>query len=529
MVQDSHRASPTPVQRPTNGALGGVLNTLSGAVSGILNGLDGGALDDGTIDARKYYCPNGTPYFRTPNGQLRRLTPPFDNGPYDSICGNPPPPVPGPPSVPGGQCSVNYTVKGFIRNPDGVQSEWEKNTVPGPVLGVRVSQINEFGLRTIALYAGPNNGGIGSLISYGIAQGATYGITETIREDGQPDICGDGPPGPPGTPVPGAPGSPGGQGAPGTPGAPGRTGPRGRNGAPGKDGKCDPSACTTQPGPKGDTGLQGPPGADGRDGADGADGKDGKDGLSIVGPQGAPGPCPVITGSITVSDGEPALTVVKTGDCNYELQLKINDMAVEDASVKVFKGCEFDPNFEMKTVKVLKGTIATAVAYFEAQYQIATEVCNKNCIPVAPSEQFDELPVPKQLIITFGTQYPRTSGPLWHINIPNPKEGLSWCADFEELTWTKGNVAGRIYWEQSKVWSGGWCSTEAEANRFLNAIKLLSTSSIRGGNRITKSGSPKRSSTVRTVRAVSAAIVQQKANGELEVIACYKPPREGCE
>jgi hypothetical protein len=260
----------------------------------------------------------------------------------------------------------------------------------------------------------------------------------------------------------------------------------------------------------------------------GDDGKDGKDGQSIVGPRGLPGPCPSITGSITVSDGPPALNIVKSGDCDYKFEFTLDDMAVEDVSVKVFTECGADPDFEMKTVQAPKGTKSQTEAWFNAQYEAHKDICNKACIPVNPAEQFDELPVPKQLVITFGTQYPTTAGSLWHINIPNPKDNLSWCEHFEQLTWTKGNVGARIYWETSKVWSGGWCSTEAEAQRFLNSIKLLSTSSVRGGNRITKQGSPKRSSTVKTVRAVSAAIVQQKANGELEVIACYKPPREGC-
>ncbi|MEG4529880.1 hypothetical protein [Microcoleus sp. D2_18a_D3] len=156
-----------------------------------------------------------------------------------------------------------------------------------------------------------------------------------------------------------------------------------------------------------------------------------------------------------------------------------------------------------------------------------TKVCETPiCVPVQPGDEFAEFDVPRQLVITWGENYPTQKGSLWHTQIPNPREDLEWCQDFENLSYIKGNIYGRLLWGNSKIKSGMRCVGEDEADRILDLIALLSTST--GKKRFTKGGGVKLDPAVRPVRCVRAAIAQLNAEGVAEVVQCFVPPPGGC-
>ena len=148
------------------------------------------------------------------------------------------------------------------------------------------------------------------------------------------------------------------------------------------------------------------------------------------------------------------------------------------------------------------------------------------CIPVQPGDEFAEFDVPRQLVLSWGENYPTQTGSLWHTQIPNPREDLEWCRDFDGLIYTKGNIYGRWLWGNSKIKSGMRCESEDEANRILDLIGPLSTSE--GRKRITKGGGVKLNPAVRPVRCVRAAIAQLNSEGIAEVVQCFVPPEGGC-
>lgn len=148
------------------------------------------------------------------------------------------------------------------------------------------------------------------------------------------------------------------------------------------------------------------------------------------------------------------------------------------------------------------------------------------CVPVQPGDEFAEFDVPRQLVLTWGENYPTQKGSLWHTQIPNPREDLQWCQNFENLSYTKGNIYGRLLWGNSKIKSGMRCSDEDEADRILDLIAPLSTST--GKKRFTKGGGVKLDPAVRPVRCVRAAIAQLNAEGVAEVVQCFVPPPGGC-
>jgi hypothetical protein len=161
----------------------------------------------------------------------------------------------------------------------------------------------------------------------------------------------------------------------------------------------------------------------------------------------------------------------------------------------------------------------TKLTYAEACKTVA-------CVPVQPADEFAEFDVPRQLVLTWGEQYPSQKGSLWHTQIPNPREDLDWCRDFDNLQFTKGNVYGRWLWGNSKIKSGMRCVDEDEAERILDLIALLSVSE--GKMRITKGGGVKLNPAVRTVRCVRAAIAQLDAEGLAVMVKCFVPPIGGC-
>ncbi|MEG5045974.1 hypothetical protein [Microcoleus sp. B4-C1] len=148
------------------------------------------------------------------------------------------------------------------------------------------------------------------------------------------------------------------------------------------------------------------------------------------------------------------------------------------------------------------------------------------CVPVQPGDEFAEFDVPRQLVLTWGENYPTQTGSLWHTQIPNPREDLEWCRDFENLSYIKGNIYGRLLWGNSKIKSGMRCVDEDEADRILDLIALLSTAT--GKKRFTKGGGVKLDPAVRSVRCVRAAIAQLNAEGLAEVVQCFVPPIGGC-
>ncbi len=164
-------------------------------------------------------------------------------------------------------------------------------------------------------------------------------------------------------------------------------------------------------------------------------------------------------------------------------------------------------------------TELTKLTYAEACKTVA-------CVPVQPGDEFAELDVPRQLVLTWGENYPKQTGSLWHTQIPNPREDLEWCRDFDNLIYTKGNVYGRLLWGASKIKSGVRAETEDEAERILDLIDALSVSE--GKLRITKGGAVKLNPAVRSVRCVRAAIAELGPDGVPATVKCFVPPIGGC-
>jgi len=160
--------------------------------------------------------------------------------------------------------------------------------------------------------------------------------------------------------------------------------------------------------------------------------------------------------------------------------------------------------------------------------------CDTNAIPLMPDARFEQFTVTRQLVITWGTEYPTQKGSLWHSYVPNPIIGLDWCKDFESLSVTKGKIFGRLFWEDSKVHTGIYCVNEDEARRIITVLAAFSNATPElneEGNlnpRISKGGKIKRKPAIRTLRAVRAAIVEIGADGEPESVICFTPPPGGC-
>lgn len=155
-----------------------------------------------------------------------------------------------------------------------------------------------------------------------------------------------------------------------------------------------------------------------------------------------------------------------------------------------------------------------------------------NCVVLLPSERDDALEVETQLVIQFGENYPKTTGSAWRIHIPNPIDGLSWNQHFENLQRTvvsrdsEIRVCGRISWENSKVWSGGYFASEEEASQFLDILASLSKNRVTNKRVSTNTNPSGRSliSSTRTVRAVRAIVAIMGENRKIEEITCYSPP-----
>jgi hypothetical protein len=192
-----------------------------------------------------------------------------------------------------------------------------------------------------------------------------------------------------------------------------------------------------------------------------------------------------------------------------------------------FLDCEGGTQILLYSGEGIIGLSTQVQALTELTKLTYAEACKTvTCVPVQPADEFAEFDVPRQLVLTWGEEYPTQKGSLWHTQIPNPREDLDWCRDFDNLIFTKGNIYGRLLWGNSKIKSGMRCVDEDEAERILDLIAPLSTSE--GKMRITKGGGVKLDPAVRSVRCVRAAIAQLDGEGLAVMVKCFVPPIGGC-
>ena len=192
-----------------------------------------------------------------------------------------------------------------------------------------------------------------------------------------------------------------------------------------------------------------------------------------------------------------------------------------------FLDCEGGTQILLYSGEGIIGLSTQVQALTELTKLTYAEACKTvTCVPVQPADEFAEFDVPRQIVLTWGEEYPTQKGSLWHTQIPNPREDLDWCRDFDNLIFTKGNIYGRLLWGNSKIKSGMRCVDEDEAERILDLIAPLSVSE--GKMRITKGGGVKLDPAVRSVRCVRAAIAQLDGEGLAVMVKCFVPPIGGC-
>jgi hypothetical protein len=228
-------------------------------------------------------------------------------------------------------------------------------------------------------------------------------------------------------------------------------------------------------------------------------------------------------GLLGLSDQIGELTKINT-----KILSEVCDGEDADISGRIdFTDCDGNTQVLLYNGDGIAGLSSQISAFTELQKLTYTKTCETpTCIPVQPGDEFAEFDVPKQLVLTWGENYPTQTGSLWHTQIPNPREDLEWCRDFDNLIYTKGNVYGRWLWGNSKIKSGMRCVDEDEADRILDIIADLTTAT--GVKRFTKGGGVKLNPAVRQVRCVRAAIAQLNSEGLAEMVQCWVPPTGGC-
>ena len=179
--------------------------------------------------------------------------------------------------------------------------------------------------------------------------------------------------------------------------------------------------------------------------------------------------------------------------------------------------------------KGVKGINSQVNALMATNKIIAGEICkhkgSNNAYPVYADPHLEEFPILRQLTFTLVETrfYPYQEGSLWHMTIPLPRPNLDW-EDFEQLQFFKGSVYGRIIWQNSKIWSGGYFRDEAEARRVLTMMENYSTLSKSGDFRFGKGGNPRKPQ-VREVRAVRAVVADlNPTTGDPETVLAFVPP-----
>ena len=197
-------------------------------------------------------------------------------------------------------------------------------------------------------------------------------------------------------------------------------------------------------------------------------------------------------------------------------------------------GCDNNTQAILYSGNGIEGLSSQVAALTALVKEVLRTACDASCVPLMPDSRFEEFVVAKQLVITWGTQYPTQSGSLWHSSIPMPKANLNWCDYFENLSIKRGTHCGRIYWENSNIYTGGYFESKAEAERVIASLVALSDAEPHrdsAGNlapRHTEGGSPKRQPIQQTIRAVRAVIADIGPDGEPTNLICFVPPREGC-
>lgn len=155
------------------------------------------------------------------------------------------------------------------------------------------------------------------------------------------------------------------------------------------------------------------------------------------------------------------------------------------------------------------------------------------CFVMAPEEQYHEFEVRRQLLIKWreDNTLPLKKASKWDGGkIPLPIEGLDWCTHLDHLRWHRGNVPGRLYYEGTDFYTGGYFENEDIAVQFLVQLGALSQlpKKNNGFPRITKYGSLRVQPRQCTTRPYAAVITELDANGFPVVVECLSPPRGGC-
>ena len=184
--------------------------------------------------------------------------------------------------------------------------------------------------------------------------------------------------------------------------------------------------------------------------------------------------------------------------------------------------------------------VAQAVCTSTDPAQAAGDGSDQTAVVLLPAEPYDELKVETQLVIRFGENYPTTNGAKWDVHVPNPIDNLDWCTHFEGFSRSVVDAdalerwCGRVYWEHTKTWSGGYFASEAAANIFLDRLISLSKAmpTKRTVTKRTKPNGLAAGLAVRQIRAVRAVVGQVDSSSGKNVVTnilCYAPPKNGCD
>lgn len=235
--------------------------------------------------------------------------------------------------------------------------------------------------------------------------------------------------------------------------------------------------------------------------------------------------------------------------------LSIVSSVLSDALTSFF--LQFIPTDATETVSYqgrgLKGLSSQIDTLHRQIEKLSEEICQgtdveenaepggeKTAVVLLPAEPYDELKVLTQLVIRFGENYPTTVGAKWDVHVPNPIPDLDWCTHFEGFLRSvvdadaETRYCGRVYWQNTKTWSGGYFPSEEEAASFLDRLTALSqaTPTKRTITKRIKPGGLSSELAVRSIRAVRAvvgAVDSSSGKNVITSVRCYAPPKNGCE
>ena len=207
-------------------------------------------------------------------------------------------------------------------------------------------------------------------------------------------------------------------------------------------------------------------------------------------------------------------------------------------SVEVLTECTDDKNLTPVTLRgKLTPVIFEMVADTTKRHQtIRNEVC---CHPVAimPSDIYQEFALESRLTLSFvrDTEWEKIgSCGKWTIEVPNPRLDLTWCKDFEQFGYKKGNWYVRLEWgNQTGLRTGCYTHSKKEAERvgeILNSLTLYPTARMRI-SRVNRKDREMVKDCVRVNRAVLSVI--DPATNTLIKTTCFvpvpcDPPYQGC-